>query len=96
MPSLGLGLFRIVFGALMVWEVVFLYRIDFLGNFVRGPATLFNYDFLPIEPIGGPVLDWLLAGLLISAVLITIGYRVRWALVYFFLVFTYFFLLDKG
>lgn len=92
----SLGIFRVLFGLINLWEVFYLYRIGFLENFIFGPNFLFNYEFLPLHPISRIGMEILLAGLALSCVLITLGYFYRIAICYFFLVFSYFFLLDKG
>ena len=95
-PALSLGLFRLLFGLIMTWEILYFYRIDFLKNFVFGPSILFNYEFLPLNPLPIFSMELLLGGLLISTILICIGLFYRIAIIYFFIVFSYFFLLDKG
>ncbi|QNL21677.1 HTTM domain-containing protein [Hyphobacterium sp. CCMP332] len=95
-PSIGLGLFRILFGLIMLWEVIYFYRIGLIEKFIFLPATLFNYDFLPLSPMSEPAMQIILAGMLLSAVLITIGYYFRMASFYLFLSLSYIHLLDKG
>jgi hypothetical protein len=94
--SESLGVFRVLFGLITLWEVIYLYRIDFLEIFIFGPSVLFSYDFLPVTPISKSGMEVLLAGLGISCVLIVLGVFYRLALSYFLIVFSYFFLLDKG
>jgi vitamin K-dependent gamma-carboxylase len=91
-----LALFRIGLGILLFWEVIFLYRIDFIQNFLLGPDLLFNYKFFPLEPISEGGLEFILGALAVSAVLITVGLFTRVASGVFFLGFSYLFLLDKG
>lgn len=93
--SVGLGLFRILFGLLMTWEVLYWFDLDIINNYILGSKVRFYYDFLPVGPLSEGALNFLLFGLLISAVFITIGYYFRVAMTYFAFVFTYFFLLDK-
>ncbi len=95
-PSYGLGVFRILFGLIMFWEVLYFYRVDLIENFIFLPSTLFNYDFLPLSPMSATAMQFILAGMLLSTVLITIGYYFRLASLYLFLALSYIHLLDKG
>jgi len=94
--STGLGIFRIVFGLIALWEVKFFYDIQFLENFILDTPVKFYYDFLPISALDSGTMELLLAGLALSALCITLGIFYRGAIIYFFAVFTYLFLLDKG
>lgn len=80
----------------MTWEIFYFYKIDFLKNFVFGPPLLFNYEFLKLDPLSPLLMQILLGLLLLSTILICIGLFYRIAIIYFFLIFSYFFLLDKG
>lgn len=95
-PSTAIGLFRVLFGVLMIWEVSYWYQLDIIHEYLLGPKVHFNYDFLPLKPVSESMLQLLLGGLFVSTILITIGYYFRVAMIYFFIVFTYFFLLDKA
>ncbi len=94
--SAGLGVFRILFGIIMLWEIIYFYRVDLLDNFIFLPSTLFNYHFLPLTPLSESTMQIMLAGMLISTILITLGLYFRWASVYLFFTLSYILLLDKG
>lgn len=91
-----LALFRIGLGVLFCWEIIYLYRLDFIQRFLLAPKMLFNYKFLPVEPISEAGLEFILGALLVSTILITLGLFTRVASGVFFLGFSYLFLLDKG
>lgn len=91
-----LGLFRIGLGIVFVWEAYYMISLDFVKNFLTGPAMLFNYKFLPVEPISEIGLQFILNGLVVCGVLIALGLFYRIAMAGYFVGFSYLFLLDKG
>ena len=95
MTSGPLGLFRALFGIIVILEVGYYYQIDFIGNFLLAPKMLFSYEFLPVSVLPESAMKLLLLGLGLSGLLITFGLYFRWATAYFFIVFSYFFFLDK-
>lgn len=96
-PATALGLFRIIFGSLMIWEMIYFLRIEFVDIFLISPCTAMNYPFLSwVEPLPAPVMTGLVYLLLAAAVLITIGKWFRWAMLFFFVGFTYLFILDQA
>ncbi|MCA1606611.1 MAG: thiol-disulfide oxidoreductase, partial [Acidobacteria bacterium] len=82
-PATSLGVFRIGFGLVVFQEVVFLYWFRRL-----------IFDPVPYVDMASPIVDYLLLGWAMVAVLLVLGYRTRFAAVvnYFlwivFLVFT--------
>jgi len=85
-----------LFGAAMVYQCLYYIRIDYAFQFMAGPEILFSYPYfefvqpLPVALLRG--LQWLM---LIAAMLIMLGWRSRWASGFFFIVFSYFTLIDK-
>jgi len=81
----------------MCWEILYFIRIDFVEVFLTGPQLNFHYGkFSFIKPLSEGILNIVVYGLLLSAVLITIGKWYRIAIGYFCVAFTYLFLIDKA
>lgn len=96
-PATALGLFRIIFGLLMSWEMIYFIRLDFVEIFLELPMVAMHYPFLSwISPLPSPMMDILVYLLLASTILITIGKWYRWAMLFFFVGFTYIFILDQA
>jgi len=93
---LSIAVFRIVFGFFGLLEVIYFYKTYLIEDYILQPKFLFNYSFLPVKPFSEGVLDILLALLLVSTILIVIGKFYRVAISFFFIVFSYFLLLDKS
>ncbi|MFT4981140.1 MAG: vitamin K-dependent gamma-carboxylase [Bacteroidia bacterium] len=94
--SKQLGVFRILFGVITIIEVIYYYRIGYVQNLFVLPKLLFSYEFFPFGILPEGLMHLMIGGLALSSVLITLGLYFRWAVAYFFLVFTYFFLLDQS
>lgn len=94
--SVGLSIFRILFGVILLWDVIYFYRVGLLEYFIILPATLFNYEFLPVYPLSETAMQFILAGMLIGSILIIIGLWFRLACLYMFFSLSYILLLDKG
>lgn len=96
-PAYRLAIFRMVYGAFMLWEIGYLFAIDFVGKFLTGPEILFPYDgfgWMPLLP--GPAL-WLLIFVLGLACLALIaGWAYRPAALVLGFGFGYLFFLDKS
>jgi hypothetical protein len=91
-----LSLFRILFGAAMAYQCLYYVRIDYAFQFMAGPEILFSYPYFEfVQPLPVAVLRALQWMMLIAALLITLGWRTRWASGFFFLSFSYFTLIDK-
>ena len=90
-----LAVFRICFGLMMCYSLIRFYRKGWIETLYLQPEFHFSYFGLDwIKPLG----DWtyllfLICG--IAALLITIGYHYRFAILVFFLSFTYIELMDK-
>lgn len=91
-----LAIFRIFFGMFMFYQMIYYYQIDYTFQFIFGPEVLFPYQGLEfLQPFSLGLLKTIHAGLLISTVLITLGFLYRYAMIFFFLGFSYFSFIDK-
>jgi len=91
-----LSLFRIFFGAAMVYQMLYYIRIDYAFQFMAGPEVLFSYPYLEfIQPLSVEVLRGMQWSLLMAALLMMTGLYSRIASAVFFLGFSYFTLIDK-
>ncbi|PWL29271.1 HTTM domain-containing protein [uncultured Roseivirga sp.] len=91
-----LVLFRILFGAIMFWEVTRYFRYGWIYRYWMEPYFNFSYapfNFHPL-PGDGMFVLWLVLGLL--AICITIGLFYRISATLFFLLFTYTYLLEQA
>ena len=89
----GLALFRILFGVIMLWDILRINSIGLIDSFYpRG--IIFPYDIhLPLPEQS--TMKLILFGLGVSAVLIALGIMYRFAMTFFALFFSYFFFLDQ-
>lgn len=95
--AINVAVFRICFGLLMLWEMIYFIRLDFVKIFLTGPQILFPYEPVSfLAPLSGPVMQLLIAAMALSCVLIMIGRLYRPAMIVLFVGFTYIFLLDKA
>lgn len=77
--------------------MIYFIRIDFVEIFLELPMVAMHYTFLSwISPLPSSMMDALVYLLLASTVLITIGKWYRWAMSFFFVGFTYIFILDQA
>jgi hypothetical protein len=93
----SLAIFRIAFGAIMVWEVWRYFDGDRVTRYYVEPEMLFKYyGFSWVQPWPGDGMYWhfVLLGLLSAFVMIGLFYRLSAILL--FPTFTYVFLLDQG
>lgn len=96
-PSTQLGLFRVLFGLCLVYEIFYYFSIDLLDKGLRAPAMRFTYEgFDWVKLLPGKTMEVLLFLLLVSAVCITLGIVYRAAAILFFTGFSYIFFIDKG
>ena len=94
---ISLSFFRIIFGACLLWEIIYLFRIDFIEGYITNPQVHFNYDFAPFaQPLPQPALSLILLGLLTSSILLVIGKFVKQAAWFTFISFSYILLIDKA
>jgi len=92
-----LGLFRIIFGLFMIYEMVDYFQIDLIKNAFFLPKVLFTYDFFHwLQPLPEPMMNALLGVMLACALCITLGLLFRPACLVFGSFYLYFFLLDKA
>lgn len=93
----SLATFRVLFGALMVWEV---YRYHDYGRIYRyyiEPKFYFPYELFPfVAPLPGQGMYLLFFIMGLSALGIALGFFYRVSAVTFFLTYTYVFLIDKA
>ena len=93
----SLAVFRIVFGALMVYDVIRYIVKDWITSKYVEPIFFFTYDgFAFLAPLPEPWIHIVWGCVGISAILIMIGAVYRFALAMFILTYGYFFLLDKA
>ena len=91
----SLGVFRVLFGCLMVWESIQLIRKIALNYLL--PEFHFTYTLFPfVAPWPGFGLYYHAAALVLSAACLAAGCAYRISSVFFFSSFLYFFLLDKA
>ncbi len=89
-------LFRIIFGLFLTYQIGYYFGIDYTYQFISGPEVLFHYNELSFfKPLPLGLLKFLQVGLLVAAVGITLGIWYRYAMTYFFIVFTYFSFVDS-
>lgn len=90
-----LGLFRIIFGVFMSYEMIRYFQMDLIKNaFILPQVKLQYFDCIRVMP--EPIMRILLALLFIAALLITLGLFFRVACLFFGTGYLYVFLLDKG
>ncbi|MEZ4827359.1 MAG: HTTM domain-containing protein [Bacteroidia bacterium] len=93
----GLGIFRISFGAIMLWEMLYFVKLDFVPVFLTEPELLFHYDLLHwLNPLPAPLMWLLIVALIVCCGLIVLGKWYRPAMIVFAVGFTYIFFIDKA
>jgi vitamin K-dependent gamma-carboxylase len=93
----SLAVFRILFGAIMVWEVYRYFSNDWIQRYWVEPSFHFTYHgFGWVEPLPGRWMEVLFAVLGGLAACIALGLFYRVATVLFFVGFTYTFLLEQA
>jgi hypothetical protein len=93
----SLAVFRFLFGALMVWDVLRFVQYDRIHRYYVEPEFLFTYSgFSWVRPLPEPWIHaaWGLVG--VFALMVALGLFYRVAIVGFTVLFAYFFLLDKA
>ena len=89
--------FRILFGAIMLWEVVKYYRYGWISRFFIEPPFLFKYygfEWVQAWPGVGLYIHFAAMGVLALFIVVGLWYRV--SAILFFLAYAYFFLLDQA
>ncbi len=90
----GLAIFRILFGLILLWDLVRIKNIKIIDSFYpRG--IIFPYEFIDLPFIQLDSMNFLMGVLMICAILITLGIFYRYAMLFFALGFSYFFFLDQ-
>jgi vitamin K-dependent gamma-carboxylase len=93
----SLAVFRILFGALLVWDTWRFVEYDRIWRYYVAPEVTFTYPgFGWVQPLPEPWIHiaWGLVG--VTAFLVMIGLFYRVAIVALTVLFSYFFLLDKA
>lgn len=81
----------------MLWEMLYLVKLDFVSVFLTDPEVHFHYDLLFwLNPLPENLMWALIVGLMIACVLIILGKWYRPAMAFFALGFTYIFFIDKA
>lgn len=92
----SLAVFRIAFGALLLWDVVEFFLNDWIGFMYIRPGFHFTYyGFEWVTPLAGAGMYLVFAVLGLLAFLVMIGLFYRVAITLFLILFTYVFLLDQ-
>jgi vitamin K-dependent gamma-carboxylase len=93
----SIAVFRIGFGLIMLWELIYFLRMDFVKVFLIEPKVQFSYEFLLfLKPLPKPILDILIVVLMVCCLFIIIGRFYRKAMIVFCIGFSYLFFLDKA
>ncbi len=94
---LPLVYFRIVFGAVMLWEVWRYFSNDWIGKYYIEPSFHFTYfGFGWVHPWPGSGMYWHFLALAVLALFIMLGFFFRICAVLFFFGFSYVFLLEEA
>ena len=89
--------FRIVFGAIMLWEIFRYFENDWIYDYWIEPSfhfTYYGFEWVRPWPGDGMYLHFIAMGIL--AVCIMIGFKYRVSAALFFVAFTYMFLLEHA
>ena len=93
-PSI-VSIYRIIFGCFMCYQMIVYYNLDYTYQFMAGPEILFSYrglEFMqPLPILSLKIIHFLL---LVSSLLVILGIWYRYAIVFFFIGFTYFSFID--
>ncbi|MEM0997451.1 MAG: HTTM domain-containing protein [Bacteroidota bacterium] len=93
----ALGIFRLLFGVVLLMQIINFVSVDFISKDLVKPVLHFKwYFFSYVEPLPKAGLELLLFVLAAAAVLIALGRFYRIAVAIWFVGFTYLWLLDKG
>ncbi len=93
----SLGAFRILFGAIMLWEAYRYYHYDRIFRYYIQPQFWFPYEFFPfLSPLPGHGMYDVFLVMALSATGIMLGLFYRISAILFFITYTYVFLLDKA
>ncbi len=96
-PIASLAAFRMMFGAIMLWEVYRYFSHEWIRRYYIEPTFFFTYyGFHWVHPWPGIGMYLHFIGLGVLAILVMIGLWYRVAAILFFFAFTYVFLLDQA
>jgi hypothetical protein len=96
-PVAPLVYMRVVFGAIMIWEVLRYFQRGWIHTAFLEPRFHFTYyGFDWVRPWPGNGLYWHFAAMGVLAVCVAVGFCYRFAAVLFWLAFTYVFLLEAA
>jgi uncharacterized membrane protein YphA (DoxX/SURF4 family) len=91
-----LATYRVLFGALMVWEVVRYHQFNRVYRYYIEPTFYFPYELFPFVSPLPPALMYLVFFVMgLAAFGLALGFFYRVSAVLFFVTYTYAFLLDK-
>lgn len=93
----GLVVFRVAFGAILLWEVMRFFVNGWIAEVYTAPGFHFTYhgfEWVRPWPATGMYIHFVALGVLATLVMVGLGYRLAMAL--FCLGFTYVFLLEKA
>lgn len=97
MDIASLVYFRVVFGAIMLWEVYRYFQAGWIHHYwIEPPVNFPYYGFSWLEPLPGNWMYLLFAGLGVLSLFIMVGFLYRISMVIFFAGFTYSFLLEQA
>lgn len=88
--------FRIVFGAIMLWEVTRYFKHDWIYRYWAEPDFNFSYAPFNFEPLAEQHMYLLWYTLGVLAIFILIGFLYRISTFLFFILFSYTFLLEQA
>ncbi|MEP6647985.1 MAG: HTTM domain-containing protein [Saprospiraceae bacterium] len=92
-----LGLFRVLFGLLMAYQIIDYIHVGLIRNMFVLPKINFQYDYLRwIKPMPETWMNGLLFFILLCAVAISFGFLFKWACRLFAFGYAYILLLDKS
>ena len=93
----GLAVFRLLFGAVMVWDAYRYLAAGWVRSFYVEPEMLFKYvGFEWVHPLPLPGMYAVFVLMLLSALGIAVGWKYRSCAIAFFFIHTYVFLLDAA
>ena len=92
-----LACFRVIFGAVMLWEVFRYFDKGWIARYWIDPTINFTYyGFSWVKPLPGPWLYLLFGVMGLLALFIILGLWYRFSITLFFLIFTYAYLLEQA
>lgn len=93
----SLATFRVLFGAIMVWEVYRYLSFNRIPYYYIAPKFFFTYELFPfVTPLPGQGMYLVFFVMSLSALGVALGFFYRISATVFFLSYTYVFLLDKA